>query len=53
MHLMNEADYDRLLVDSNMRNKGRLLSLRVGWASRYFTALPLPYFGLTLPPCHF
>jgi hypothetical protein len=53
MHLMNEAEYDRLFADSNVRNKGRLLSLRVGWALGYLTALPLPYFGLTLPPRHF
>jgi hypothetical protein len=53
MHLMNETEYDRLFANSNMRNKGRLLSLRVGWASSYLTALPLPYLGLTLPPCHF
>jgi hypothetical protein len=50
---MNETEYDRLFADSNVRNKGRLLSLHVGWASRYLTTLPLPYFGLTLPPCHF
>jgi hypothetical protein len=30
MHLMNEADYDRLFADINVHNKGRLLSLRVG-----------------------
>ncbi|CAM6023945.1 unnamed protein product [Sphagnum balticum] len=36
-----------------MRNKGRFLSLRVSWVSKYLTALPLPYFGLTLPPRHF
>jgi hypothetical protein len=42
MHLMNEAKYDRLFVDNNMRNKGWLMSLRVGWASGNFTALPLP-----------
>jgi hypothetical protein len=29
MHLMNKIEYDRLFVDSNVRNKGRLLSLRV------------------------
>jgi hypothetical protein len=50
MHLMNEAEYDHLFIDSN---KGRLLSLRAGWASRYLIALPLPYLGLTLPPRHF
>jgi hypothetical protein len=53
MHLMNEVEYNRLFVVSNIRNKGRLLSLRAGWASRYLTALSLPYLGLTLPPCHF
>jgi hypothetical protein len=53
MHLMNEAEYDCLFVDSNVRNKGRLLSLRVSWASGYLTALLLPYLGLTLPPRHF
>jgi hypothetical protein len=53
MHLMNGAEYDRLFVDSNIRNKGCLLSLRAGWASGYLTALPLPYLGLTLPPRHF
>jgi hypothetical protein len=30
MPLMNEAEYDRLFIDNNVRNKGRLLSLRVG-----------------------
>ncbi len=30
MHLMNETEYDRLFVDNNVRNKGRLLSLRAG-----------------------
>ncbi len=29
------------------------MSLRAGWASGYLTALPLPYFDLTLPPRHF
>jgi hypothetical protein len=53
MHLMNEVEYDRLFVDSNVRTKGRLLSLHTGWASGYLTALPLPYLGLTLPPRHF
>ncbi|CAK9193849.1 unnamed protein product [Sphagnum troendelagicum] len=53
MHLMNETDYDHLFVDSNVRNKGRLLSLHASWASRYLTALPLPYLGLILPPRHF
>ncbi len=53
MHLINEAEYDRLFADSNVRNKGRLLSLRVGGASGYLTTLPLPYLGLTLPPRHF
>ncbi len=53
MHLMNETKYDRLFADSNVRNKGRLLSLRAGWASGYLTALSLPYLGLTLPPRHF
>jgi hypothetical protein len=53
IHLMNEIEYDRLFADSNVRNKGRLLSLRVGWASKYVTALPLPYLGITLPPRHF
>jgi hypothetical protein len=53
MHMMNEAEYDRLFVDSNVRNKGRLLFLRIGWASRYLTALLLPYLSLTLPPRHF
>jgi hypothetical protein len=53
MHLMNEAEFDRLFVNNNMRNKGRLLSLRAGWASGYLIALPLPYLGLTLPPRQF
>jgi hypothetical protein len=53
MHLMNETEYDRLFADNNMCNKGRLLSLRAGWALGYFIALPLPYFGLILPPRHF
>jgi hypothetical protein len=53
MHLLNEAEYDRLFIDSNVRNRGRFLSLRAGWASGYLTALPLPYLGLTLPPRHF
>jgi hypothetical protein len=53
MHLMNEAEYDRLFVDNNVRNKGHLLSLRASWVSRYLTTLPLPYLGLTLPPHHF
>jgi hypothetical protein len=50
---MNEIEYDRLFTDSNMCNKGRLLSLRVGWVLGYLIALPLPYLSLTLPPCHF
>jgi hypothetical protein len=50
---MNETEYDRLFVDSNVRNKGRLLSLRADWASGYLTALSLPYLGLTLPLHHF
>jgi hypothetical protein len=50
---MNETEYDRLFVDSNVRNKGRLVSLCANWASGYFTTLSLPYFGLTLPPRHF
>ncbi|CAK9256716.1 unnamed protein product [Sphagnum jensenii] len=33
MHLMNKTDYDHLFVDSNVRNKGRLLSLHASWAS--------------------
>jgi hypothetical protein len=33
----------------NIRNKGRLLSLRTSWASGYLIALSLPYFSLTLP----
>jgi hypothetical protein len=53
MHLMNETEYDHLLVDSNVRNKGCLMSLRADWVSRYLTTLPLPYFGLILPPRHF
>jgi hypothetical protein len=53
MHLMNETEYDRLFADINVRNKGRLLSLRAGWALGYLTALPLPYLGLTLPLRHF
>jgi hypothetical protein len=53
MHLMNEAEYDRLFTDNNVCNKGCLLSLRAGWASGYLTTLPLPYLGLTLPPRHF
>jgi hypothetical protein len=53
MHLMNEAEYDRLFTDSNVRNRGRLLSLCAGWASGYLTALPLPHLGLTLPLRHF
>jgi hypothetical protein len=50
---MNEAEYDRLFANNNVRNKGRLLSLRAGWVSGYLTALPLPYFDITLPPRHF
>jgi hypothetical protein len=53
MHLMNEAEYDHLFADSNVCNKGCLLSWRAGWASGYLTALPLPYLGLTLLPRHF
>jgi hypothetical protein len=53
MHLMNEVEYDRLFADSNVRKKGRLLSLRACWVSRYLTALSLPYLGLTVPPRHF
>jgi hypothetical protein len=53
MHLMNEAKFGRLFVDNNMRNKGRLLSLCADCVSGYLTALPLPYFGLTLPLRHF
>jgi hypothetical protein len=53
VHLMNEAEYDRLFADNNVCNKGRLLSLRAGWALRYLTALLLPYLDLTLPPRHF
>jgi hypothetical protein len=53
MHLMNDVQYDRLFTNNNVRNKGHLLSLRVDWASGYFTALPLPYLGLTLLPRHF
>ncbi len=53
MHLMNEAEFDHLFVDNNVRNKGRLLSLRTSWASGYLTALPLPYLGFTLPARHF
>jgi hypothetical protein len=53
MHLFNEAEYDRLFANSNVRNKGRLLSLRADRASGYLTALSLPYLGLTLPLCHF
>ncbi len=49
MHMMNEAEYDHLFVDNNVRNKRRLLSLRVSYASGYLTALLLPYLGLTLP----
>jgi hypothetical protein len=30
MHLMNEIEYDHFFVDSNVRNKGHLLSLRAG-----------------------
>jgi hypothetical protein len=52
MHLMNEAEFDRMFADNNVRNKGRLLSLRTGWASRYITTLSLPYLGLTLPLRH-
>jgi hypothetical protein len=53
MHLMNEAEYDRVFTDSNVHSKGHLLSLRAGSASGYLTALPLPYLSLTLPPRHF
>jgi hypothetical protein len=53
MHLMNKAEYDRLFIDNNIRNKGNLLSLCIGWASGFLTALLLPYVGLTLPPRHF
>jgi hypothetical protein len=52
MHLMNEAEYDRMF-DNSIHNKGCLLFLCASWASGYFTALPLPYLGLTLPPRHF
>jgi hypothetical protein len=52
LHLMNEAEYNHLFANSNVRNKGRLLSLCAGWALGYFTALLLPYLGLTLPPRH-
>jgi hypothetical protein len=50
---MNEAEFNCLFADNNMHKKGRLLSLRVGWASGYLTALPLPYLNLTLPTRHF
>ncbi len=50
---MNETEYDRLFTDNKVHNKGRLLSLRVGWALRYLTTLLLPYLGLTLPLRHF
>jgi hypothetical protein len=50
---MNKTKYDFLFADSNVRNKGRFLSLRVDWVSGYLTASPLPYLGLTLPPRHF
>jgi hypothetical protein len=30
MHLMNEAEYDRLFADINVHNKGRLLFVRIG-----------------------
>jgi hypothetical protein len=53
MHLVNDTKYNCLFVNSNVHNKGRLLSQRTGWASGYLTALPLPYVGLTLPPRHF
>jgi hypothetical protein len=53
MHLMNEAEFVRMFANNNVHNKGRLLSLCVGWASRYLIDLPLPYFGLTMPPRHF
>ncbi len=50
---MNEAEFGRLFAESNVRNKGRLLSLRATSTSGYLTALPLPYLGLTLSPRHF
>ncbi len=53
MHLMNETEYDRVFANSNVCNKGHLLSLHASWASRYFTTLLLPYLGLTLPSRHF
>jgi hypothetical protein len=53
MHLMNKAEYDHMFVDSNVHNKGRLMCIRANWASRYLTALPLLYIGLTLPLSHF
>lgn len=56
MHMMNKTEYDHLFANSNVRNKGRLLSPRADWASGYLIALPLPYLGLTpattpLPAC--
>jgi hypothetical protein len=53
MHLMNEVEFVRMFTNSNMCNKGHLLSLCAGWALRYLTALSLPYLGLSLPPRHF
>ncbi len=49
MHLMKETEYDRLFADSNVRNKGRLLSLHVGWALG--TSLPYRY-PISTSPYH-
>jgi hypothetical protein len=49
MHLMNETEYNRLFADSNVCNKGRLLSLRASWASEYLTACYCP---ISASPCH-
>jgi hypothetical protein len=49
---MNKTEYDRLSIDSNMRNKGRLVFVRQ-LALKYLTALSLPYFSFTLPLRHF
>jgi hypothetical protein len=52
MHLMNETEYDRLFAKSNVHNKGRLLSLRVGVSHRPTTALFRPHPATApLPMC--
>jgi hypothetical protein len=48
MHLMNKAEYDRMFVDNNVRNKGHLLSLRASW--RQGTSPPYCY-PILASPC--